>query len=87
MVIRPIKVNWCAPSNQETKTSKTVSSGKKDIYKLRRASAKMNQKPGKPQKSKSPTEKNEAEGRRTVVTECLQYIRYYARFFYIHYVK
>lgn len=47
----------------------------------------MNQKPGKPQKSKSLAEKNEAEGRRTGVTECSQYIKYYARLFYRHIIS
>lgn len=46
----------------------------------------MNQKPGKPQKSKIPTEKNEAERKKTGITACLQYIRYYARFF-IHIIS
>lgn len=35
----------------------------------------MNQRTGKPQKSRGPIEKNEIKGKRTGVTECLQYIR------------
>lgn len=33
MVSHPIKVSWCAPSDQETKDSKTVNPGRQGIYK------------------------------------------------------
>jgi len=33
MVSHPIKVSWSAPSDKETKESKTVSPGRQSIYK------------------------------------------------------
>lgn len=81
MMSHPIKVSWCAPLDQETKDSRNVSSERNGIYKSKNVWAKMNQRPGKPQKARGPIEKIETKEKRTVVTECLEYIRCYARCF------